>query len=369
MEKETLELLVQLRRSLHRHPELSGQEHWTKQHLMEFLQGHTTLTLEDRGGWFFAVYHSGSTAPAIAFRADYDAIAMEEGIALPHASQNAGAAHKCGHDGHAAILAGLALEVERRGAGRDVYFLFQPAEENGQGAAECTAMLREHPEISEIYALHNMPGYPLGGVALREGTMCCASVGVRLEFTGEPAHASQPETGRSPVPAMAAVAAALEDIASPARYRGLVLCTVVYMQAGEKAFGIAAGRGSLWVTCRGQYQEEMDEVVRLLEEKAATEAEAHGLRLSIGYQEAFPETANQPFGANRVREACRSLGIPLTEMDKPFRSSEDFGHLLQMRQGAMFFLGAGDSPDLHTFAYDFLDELIPTGVAVFMALI
>lgn len=132
MSDERLDLAVQLRHALHAHPELSGREFWTRQTLMDFLRAHTRLEVVDRGSWFYA-FCKGRGAGKVAFRADFDALPMEETLQIPHRSCCPGAAHKCGHDGHSAALALLGLILDEEGAARDTYLIFQPAEEIGGG--------------------------------------------------------------------------------------------------------------------------------------------------------------------------------------------------------------------------------------------
>lgn len=210
MSDERLDLAVQLRHALHAHPELSGREFWTRQTLMDFLRAHTRLEVVDRGSWFYA-RRRGRGEGKVAFRADFDALPMEETLQIPHRSCCPGAAHKCGHDGHSAALALLGLILDEEGAARDTYLIFQPAEEIGGGGEACAAFLREEG-IGEVYAFHNMPGYPLGAVALRSGTMNCASKGMILRFTGVPTHASTPELGRNPAYAVAAVVSTIPEL-------------------------------------------------------------------------------------------------------------------------------------------------------------
>ena len=368
MSDAALDLAVELRRALHAHPELSGREFWTKQALMDFLRAHTRLEVADRGSWFYALCRGGGEGK-VAFRADFDALPMEETTPIPHRSRCPGAAHKCGHDGHSAALALLGLTLDREGAARDTYLIFQPAEETGGGGAACAAFLKEE-SIGEVYAFHNMPGYPLGTVALRPGTMNCASKGLILRFTGVPTHASTPELGRNPACAVAAVVSALEGLTRPEDHRGLVLCTVVGIDLGERAFGIAAWRGELLLTLRAQYQEELDALQDALLALARAQAERYGLTLERGEEDVFPETANHPAAVDKVRRAAEGLGLPVVEMAEPMRGSEDFGWYLRQAQGAMFLLGDGeDCPPLHSADFDFPDALLPVARDLFRALI
>lgn len=129
------EQITNLRHTLHACPEISGQEKQTKETLQNFLKAHTSLELHDCGKGFYAA-HRENTGNGIAFRADYDALALPEG----------GAAHLCGHDGHASALCGLALMLEGKTAGRDVFLLFQPAEETGAGAYPCTELFEKEQD-------------------------------------------------------------------------------------------------------------------------------------------------------------------------------------------------------------------------------
>ena len=368
MNKTYLHWARELRHILHAHPELSGREAWTKACLMDFLREHTHLELFDRGGWFYALYR-GRGGGKVAFRADFDALPMEEHTDLPYRSQCHGAAHKCGHDGHSAALALLGLMLEETGAERDVYLIFQPAEEVGGGGEVCAALLREEG-IGEVYAFHNMPGYPLHTLALRRGTMNCASKGVTFRFEGTPTHASTPELGRNPAGAVAGLVAALPALTRREDHRGLVMATVVQIDVGEPAFGISAWQGVLRLTLRAQYQTELDALWEAVADLARQGAEQDGLAMTVEEQDVFPETANHPAGVERVRTAAGRLGLPVVEMDEPMRASEDFGWYLRQAEGALFLLGDGeDHPPLHSADFDFPDQLLETAARLFYALV
>lgn len=370
MNAKYYEMAVQLRHELHAHPELSNQERWTKGHLMEFLRQNThCLELVDQGSWFYAAYRSGTPGPGIAFRADFDAVPVEDRCDVPYASQVPGVGHKCGHDGHSAALAALALEVDETGADRDVFFLFQHAEETGDGAKECTTLFQRE-NVGEIFGFHNRPGVPLGTVRVLDGTIYCASKGMILSFQGAPSHASVPEEGRNPAFAIARIITQLPILTNPAQYRGLVLATIIQVDVGERAFGVQASRGELLLTIRGQYEKELSQLQEKLEALAQEQADQDGLQLSISYCDVFPATVSGRDSNDKIRRVCRELNIPLQEMDKPIRSSEDFGYYTQKIPGAFFEIGSGEhASGLHTVGLDFPDAIIPVAVAVFQRLI
>ena len=367
MTENTLRLARDLRHLLHTHPELSNQEVWTKQTLMAFLKEHTALEVVDRGLWFYAVHRGGPEGKKLAFRADMDALPIEETIDLPYGSAIPGVSHKCGHDGHCATLAAFAMEVDRRGCDNTVYFLFQHAEETGDGAKECAVLLEEEG-IEEIFGYHNQMGFPLGEVALREDTIQCASKGMSLFFEGIPAHASDPGVGRNPAQAIARLIRGLPDLYRAEDYQGLVLCTVIHVEIGEIAFGTSASKGVLRVTIRGENEWEMDLLEKKIDALAYGLSAEYGLSYRTEFCDVFPETRNHKESIDRLREVCRDLDIPVHIMPHPERSSEDFGHFTKIAKGAYFFVGNGNDVSHHTWPFDFPDEIMGPALNIFCKL-
>lgn len=369
MKDENLKKAVALRHELHKYPYLSGEEGKTKERLMNFIKSNTGLKITDRGKWFYAEYHPEAPKGSIAFRADMDALKINENTELPYRSVHAGVSHKCGHDGHSAALAGLCLEVDQTGCDKDVYFVFQHAEETGEGGKECAGLLKEK-NIDEVYAVHNCPGIPFPYLGIRNETVCCASKGMEIRLTGTSAHASQPEKGKNPARAVSRIVLKLDRIASPERYTGLILATVVMIDLGERAFGVAAHEGKLCLTIRGQHEDEMLAMQREIEEFAKKCAEEDGLKVDFHYTEVFPETCNHVESADKIRRMAKKNGMPVFEMENPIRSSEDFGYYTQETKGAMVWIGAGENyAALHSENFDFNDDLIAPVVDFFEGMI
>lgn len=368
MRKENLELIKELRRELHRHAELSNKEVYTKKRLMGFIRQHTKLEVVDEGLWFYAIYRAGDDRRNIAYRADFDAIPMDETIDIPYASINPGVSHKCGHDGHAATLAGFALEIDELGSDKNIFFLFQHAEETGDGAAQCVKFIEEN-NIDDIYAYHNMGGRPLNSVSVIDGTCHFASKGLIIKMIGKPSHASEPEKGINPAFAIAEIISNIPKWSSCEKSRGLVLCTVIQVDVGEPAFGISASRGDLLLTIRAQYEDELKELQSNIEQFSNELAEKFGLQVNFEYNDIFPMTSNHKENCDRVRKVCRVNGVELLEMKDGYRTSEDFGYFLDKTKGCMFYIGNGiDFPPLHTHEYDFPEEIIETAITVFKGL-
>ena len=370
MERENYLLIEQLRHELHQHPELSYQEIWTKQHLMQFLEQHTKLELHDGGKYFYAVWHAAKPTEkaAVAFRADFDALPIEDEIAAPYRSCIPGVGHKCGHDGHAAALCGLGLELEALQPDRDVYLIFQHAEETGQGAVEAREVLVKNPQIGEIFGFHNQVKEELGKVLVAKEVSNCASKGMSIFMKGSPTHASLPERGRNPVFALTRIVDAIPEFTKPSKYQGLVLCTIVQLNVGEYAFGTAASEGVLRMTIRAENERERDHLQKQIEDLCRQEAEKDELALRFEYEDAFPETRNSAQSVRKVYEAAERLGYPAAE--KPIsRGSEDFGYYTKVVPGALFYIGGGiDTPSFHTSDYDFTDEIMENAVEMFKML-
>lgn len=349
-----IELIKNLRKELHNCAEISGQEIKTKALLMDFLKTNTTLELCPCGDGFYAAHREeNTTKPAIALRADYDALAMPDGTA----------AHLCGHDGHAAALCGAALLAEGKTFSRNIFFLFQPAEETGAGAEPCCTLFQKE-KVDEIYGAHNLPGVPLGQVTTRPGTFACASRGVILQFQGKPTHAAYPENGISPATAVGKLLCEIPLLSAPEKYTGMTLCTVIGVEMGEKAFGAAAEKAEVWLTLRAEHDCDLTalyEAILQLSEALATE---YHLFFAHALQDVFPATENTPEHAEKVLSLCHG-----TLLEVPMRWSEDFGHYLNIVPGAFFGIGAGEThPPLHTAHYEYPDALLEPAMDVFLKL-
>ena len=363
MNTENLRKIITLRHELHEYPELSMNESGTKRRLMDFIEANTSFAVVDCGRWFYASRYV-ETTDAIAFRADMDALPIDEGISIPHASRNPGVSHKCGHDGHCSALCGLALELDSVNVNRSVYLIFQHAEETGQGGQECAEFLRER-NISEIYAFHNWSGYPEGSIVIRPGLCQCASQGLTVKFTGKPSHASEPEKGINPSFAIGRLIMGIRELYSQYESRK-VLCTIINVNVGSKNFGISPGDGEISMTLRAERENDMksfDADIRRLAEKLGAD---YSVDVSFETHDYFPETVSDSRCVVRVKNAAASLGRKVIEMEKAIRASEDFGWYMKQIPGAIFYVGNGeDYPAIHTTGYDFNDRILPAAVDMF----
>jgi len=352
MDKANFEKIVALRHEIHKYPDLSNHERPTLERVIRFLKDNTNhIEIVDKGHYVYAVYRSAKPQkPPMAFRSDNDAIQVYDDIDKPYKSVTDGVAHKCGHDGHTATMCAFALDIDQANdADRDVYFLFQPAEENGSGAATCVDFITDN-NIPEIFAFHNEPKHEKFAIIVRDGLLCCASKGMIITMSGAPAHASEPENGLNPSFAIAKTALASAKIAASKEYRGLVMATIVQIDVGEKeAFGVAASKGRLLMTIRGEIESEMDDLQAKLEEEAKRNATEYGVKCEFSYCDAFPETLSHPESNEKIRKVAAELCFNVYELKDAIRGSEDFGHFTKLAKGAMFFMSYGEgNPMSHT---------------------
>jgi len=153
-------------------------------------------------------------------------------------------------------------------------------------------------------------------------------------------------------------------------FKGLTLCTVVQLEVGKYAFGTAASEGVLRMTIRAEHEKEMDMLQQKIEEIAKKESKKDELSLKIQYEDAFPETRNNPIARDKVIAAAQKLGYPVLVGQKPERGSEDFGYFLKKVPGALFFVGSGENiKSHHTTDFDFVDEIMENSVEMFKELI
>ncbi len=363
---------AKIRHELHQHPELSNQEQNTAQRIKQlFLEMQPDKVYENLGGHGLAfVFQGNEPGPTTLIRCELDALPIQEINDLPYKSCIDGVSHKCGHDGHMAIVTALGdLLSQQRPVKGEVICLFQPAEETGAGAIQVVA----DDQFSQLkpdycFALHNLPGKPMGQVLCRSGTFNCASRGMIIRLTGKTSHAAHPEDGTSPAIAMSRLIEGLTNL--PEQMEGFNLVTVVHANLGEIAFGTAPADAVVMATLRTSTNEAMDILVEKACQMAEQQAQTEGLSLEIEWEDIFGASVNTEIGYQHVMQACETAGVEAVTMAEGFRWSEDFGKFTEICEGAMFALGSGErSPQLHNPDYDFPDELIPVGFSVFREIV
>lgn len=372
---EILQQAVLLRQHLHQNPELSGKEINTTQHIRAFIEKTNPTQIIDlaEGKGLAAIYDSKRPGPVLLFRADTDALPINETIEIFYCSENKNISHKCGHDGHSAILAGLALLLQKNQLQKGkVILLFQPSEENGKGAE----MILNDPAFAEmkpdyVFALHNLPGFEKANIIVKHGVFASASKGVVIKLQGKSAHAASPESGISPSDAFAEIIKKLNNICSYYElFNSYVLLTIVYAKLGEKAFGTLPADAVIMATLRSYDDNDMKTLIHETKQIVKEVAAESALQYMIDWSDEFIAMVNNDEAVKIIADAAKANALPLITMREPIRWSEDFGRYMQKYKGAMFGLGAGkEHPPLHSAAYDFPDDVLESGIKMFWEII
>lgn len=367
---------VDLRRDLHRHPELAFAEQRTSDLVAGRLQAWGYRVERGLGGTgVVGQLRRGDGARTLGLRADMDALPIEEETGLAYASGNAGVMHACGHDGHTAMLL-LAARVlaEQGGFSGTLNLIFQPAEEYGTGDSGAARMLRdglfEKFPCDAIFAMHNMPGWPQGRLVFREGAMMASADKVCITLHGRGGHGAVPHKAADPVVAAASLVMALQTVvARNVDPQQTAVVTVGVLQAGH-ACNVIPQRATLELSVRA-----LDPEVRKLLEQRITElvhaqARSFGVSAEIDYQRGYAVLVN----SREETEFARRVGVELLGADRvtpqgpALTGSEDFAFMLEQRPGSYLLIGNGDGDSagacmVHNPGFDFNDDNVAIGAA------
>ncbi len=370
----TLSHLIELRHWLHAHPEISGSEKNTSAHVIGFIQNHNPdhLITNVGGEGILVLYDSGKPGLTLLFRADMDALPIQEINEFKHRSVTNGISHKCGHDGHTTILCGLAekLAAQRPASGK-VYLLFQPAEETGEGAAKVVQDPKFNVQPDFVFALHNLPGYETGNIVLKDGLFSAAVNSIIIKLKGKTAHAAEPEFGMNPANAISDIITfADKQNHNVPEDENFQLLTPVHIHMGTTAYGISAGEAALHYTLRCWDNDRLRSLEKTIINKSTEIAIKFGLEPAYEFTQTFYANNNNKQANDLVRLSAKQNSFTIEEKSVPFKWAEDFGYFTSQYKGCMFGLGAGkDQPALHNPDYDFPDSIIGTGVNIFHSIV
>ncbi len=369
-----LDELKKLRHELHQNAELSNNEENTARIIKNYLSQYNPDEIIDNigGHGLVAVFKGEKEGKNIGFRADMDALPIDEHLLMDHSSKTQNVAHKCGHDGHMTMVAGLAPYLHKnKPKYGNVYLVYQPAEETGEGAQRVNKSLKDRGIMLDyLFGLHNLPGFVQGEIVSKAGTFAAASKGMVISLFGETSHAAEPENGKSPVLAVSEIISEMTNVHNNNLFSALTLATVIHIQMGEIAFGTTPGYAEVRITLRAMDDYDMSKLTTLAEDSVAESAKKYKLDFKINYTETFTATENTEEIFETLKEAARSKDIVFNHIEKPFKWSEDFGQYKNNTKTGFFGLGAGiEMPSLHNKEYDFPDEITETGVNMYIGLI
>ena len=361
---------------MHQHPETSYEEVWTSNFIAEKL---TSFGIEvHRGmgktGVVGVLRGNGKSDAAIGLRADMDALPMQEMNTFAHKSETPGRMHACGHDGHCTMLLGAAQYLaETRNFDGTVYFVFQPAEEGGCGGeAMIKDGLFDKFQMRSIWGMHNWPGLEAGRALAHVGPAMAGADIFILTIEGAGGHAAMPHQTKDPIVAAGMVTMALQTLVS----RQLdpfdqAVISLTKLEAGS-AFNVIPGIATVGGTLRTMKAETRKDFLQKIETVAKTAAQVTGCDVSMEVRPGYPPTINHEADALFARGVISDvLGKDGLDTDlTPAMGAEDFSYMLQQKEGAYIWLGAGkDSQNLHSSLYDFNDDLLPMGASLWVRMV
>jgi len=363
------------RRHLHTIPEL-GREcfktaAFVEEKLREFGVDEIQTGFATTG--IVAIINGQGNGPTIGLRADMDGLPIIETTGLEYQSTHEGRMHACGHDGHTTMLLGAAKYLcETRNFSGRVALIFQPDEE-ATGGAE--AMVEEGIldtfDISQVYGIHNMPEFPVGGFFTTTGPLMAGADVFDINIKGRGGHGAMPHCTVDPILAACSIAQAIQSIVSrnvDAAERLVISVTQIHTGSVDNVIPDTAYMNG---TVRSFTPEVRDLAERRLREIVAGQAASYGCEADVVYNRGYPATYNSAEGVVMATKAARDVSGDEAVVDdfEPVMGSEDFSYMLQKRSGAYLFMGQGPSAGLHHPEYNFNDDVAPVGASFFARLV
>ena len=352
--------IIEDRRALHRIPELELNLPKTMEYLNNALSG-LKCTLFSPVKSSLCAYFDFGKEETLAFRADCDALPIQEANDVPYASICPGKMHACGHDGHMAILLELARRLDKKESlPHNVLLIFQPGEESPGGAKPlCDTGVLAQYKVKTIFGLHLWPQLEKGVVFSRENELMSHASEITVDIYGKSAHLAKAVDG---IDAMAAAVELHRQVAAAENSFGEGVYRL--MKFGKMVCGTARNAIAAHAHLEGSLRAFQDEVFDSLKDSLYAAAEdirrKFGCRVEVTMSEGYPAVMNPSDVCRRVRNAAA-----FRELEEPSMTAEDFAWYQRFVPGMFFFLGLGDSPALHTVNFDFDDKILLKGADFF----
>lgn len=379
MDMQTFEHFKAIRHHLHQHPELEGDTIETAALVAENLAAYGYIVHQQVGGHgVVGVLKKGNSSRSLGIRADMDALPIHEKNQVAYSSQYAGKMHACGHDGHTTILLAaaqyIAQQLEYDGT---LNLIFQPAEEVLTGAKQMmNDGLFDRFPCDAVYALHNLPGIPLGTVAVQAGYMMASSQRMDLKIWGRGGHGALPELAIDPIPAVAALIQGINSIKS----RNLAIDEDAVISIGRvhagTTYNVIPSEANIALSIRTDSRAVLDKINQRIEEIVQGIELQFQVKIEMSLQFLVPPLLNSADETELLVAALQQqteATITVQQPQKKLMTSEDFAWMLDEIPGAYFFLGNGEGAfpgcSIHHPEYDFNDENIRWGMQCWVALV
>ncbi|MGB1235822.1 MAG: M20 aminoacylase family protein [Planktomarina sp.] len=361
------------RRDLHKMPELGFELPNTAAYVAERLKeiGVDALHQGIAKHGMVALIHGSAKGPTVGLRADMDALPIHETTGLEYASETTGNMHACGHDGHTTMLLGAAKYLaETRNFAGTVALIFQPAEEDGGGAGVMVDEgIMDRFDITQVYALHTLPGKPVGSFHTTPGPIMAAVDTFEVTITGQGGHAAYPHTTVDPIPAALALGQAIPTIMSrniAASETAVISLTEIHTGTAEN---IVPEDVEMVGTIRTYNPEIQDLIHKRMDEVAQGMAASFGVAIEMNITKWYPATINHADQTAFAADVASEIASEVHTDHPKEMGAEDFAFMLNARPGAYLYLGQGDGPALHNPNFNFNDDVAPVGASFFARIV
>jgi hippurate hydrolase len=375
---EYLEDMTIWRRDIHAHPELCFEEVRTSAIVVDKLRQwgidvHTGLA---KTGVVGTLRGRGEGRRSIALRADMDALPLQEATRHSYKSCFDGKMHACGHDGHTVMLLGAARYLaETRNFDGTVYFIFQPAEEEGGGAkVMMDEGLFEKFPCDSIYGMHNSTGTPAGTFAIKPNAFFASADTAMITITGKGGHAAWPERCNDPIATGVQLYNTLQTIISRNTSPLDKAVLSISMFNSGTTTNVIADTATLGMTIRALNGDTRAMIRQRIFQISEGLAQANGTKITVDYHDGYPVLVNDPEHTTMAADVAASIvGEDNVERNTDHvMGSEDFAYMLEEKPGAYIWIGQNDrdhSSGLHHPAYDFNDTVLTTGASYWAAMV
>lgn len=371
--------IIALRRGIHEYPELGGEEEQTAKKVEKYLGGLGIKTRRSYGTGVIGLLEGAFPGPVVAFRADMDALRIEEKTGLPYASKRPGLMHACGHDAHTAALLGTArLLASHRGVLRGgVKFFFQPDEEGDGGAKQMIADgAMENPKVDAVFGAHVDPLLPAGHAGFLPGKAYAASNIFRITIKGKSTHAAKPHLGVDAIAIASQVVSALQQYAARnVNPLDSVIISVCTMRGSSEQINVISEEVEMGGVIRTLGAEMRQRTVAAVRKIVSGVAEALGAEAYIEITDGHSGITNDPDMTLFAESTAEKLlgKERVRRMEKPTMGSEDFGLFLERAPGCFYSFGVanpekGITAPGHNDRFDIDEDALPALSALHAAI-